>query len=257
MRWSYTLLLTSGLMIVVDRILKFIPTVGYGFLGIPGQLSQYPANIVYFVFYASLLAFVNATYGKLSTATRTFDAATSDQKDKSPDPGLIAGVALSAFCSILFVIVLAAHKGDIPKQSVGWLLFVLISGLLINSKSPISFSARIALSSIPALAFFLYTLGFLALAYILGGDFVISGPTEKMTMDDVVKYGLVGFAIGFAAIPAIVAASLARDQVFVIVTATSKLSPEVLTRLKGNISLILGILTIIGVAILGHGLTQE
>ena len=257
MRWSYTLLLTSGLLIVVDRILKFIPAMGYGFLGIPGSLSQYPSNMVYLIFYVSLLAFVNASYLKLSGMHSTVDAGFSDRKIERSDPSLIAGVALSAFCSILFVIVLAAHNGDIPKQAVGWLLFVLISGLLINSKFSMSLPRRVALSSIPAFAFFLYTLGLLALAYILGGNFVISGPAEKMTMDDVTKYGLVGFAIALANIPAIVAASVARDQFFGLVTATSQLSPEVLSKLKGNISLILGILSIIGVAILGHGVTRE
>ena len=257
MRWSYTLLLSSGLLIVVDRLLKLIPATGYSFLGIPEQLSRYPSAIVYLVFYISLLGFVSAVYVTVTSGARGERSTQSARKSRRVDPNLIAGVALSAFCSILFVIALAAHNGDIPKQSVGWLLFVLISGLLINSKYKISLPLRIGLSSIPALAFFLYTLGFLTLAYLLGGDFVISGPAEKMTMNDVVKYGLIGLAVGGAAIPAIVAASLARDQIFGVVVATSKLSPDTLTKLKGNLSLILGILAILAVAILGHGFARE
>lgn len=256
MRWSFNLLFTSGLLIVVDRLLKFIPSLGSGFLGIPGSLSQYPAAIVYLVFYSSLLAFANAVYVRLSGTNPSLDAGSVGRKTKGNDPNLVAGVALSAFCSILFVVVLAAHKGDIPKQSVGWLLFVLVSGLLINPKTRISLLRRVALSSIPALAFCLYTLGFLTLAYLVGGDFVVSGP-DQINNDDVVKYGLIGLAVGLAAIPAIVAASLARDQVFELVMATSRISPDALNKLKGNISLILGILAIIAVAILGHGVTGE
>ena len=78
-----------------------------------------------------------------------------------------------------------------------------------------------------------------------------------MTMEDVVKYGAIGFAVGIAAVPAIVAASLARDRVFELVSVTAKLSPDALTKLKGNVSLILGILAILAAAILGHGFTRE
>lgn len=255
MRWSYTMLLTTGLLIVVDRLLGFIPTM-YGFLGIPGQLSQYPAKLVYFLFYVSLLAFATSIYRRTTEADSKVSASRVT-KARRNDPNLTAGVALSAFSSILFVIVLAAHKGDVPKQAIGWLLFVLIAGLLISSKSKLSLSTRTGLACIPAFAFFLYTLGFLILAFYVGGDFVISGPTERMTMEDVVKYGAIGFAVGIAAVPAIVAASLARDRVFELVSVTAKLSPDALTKLKGNVSLILGILAILAAAILGHGFTRE
>lgn len=254
MRWSYIVFLISGLLIIADKLLHLIPSVSYKFLGLPGALGGYLGQLTFIAFYISLLGFATAVYKALPQNLPNGNPISDSAENSSPDPSLIAGIALSAFCSVFFVIVLAIHRGDLPKQSLWWLLFVLVTGLLISSKKPMALAYRILLSTIPALAFVLYAIGLLVLALLLGEGIVISGPTGAITIDDVAKYGLIAAVIGLASIPAIACASIARDSIFAIITATSRLSPELLGQLKSNISLMLGIFSLIAVAILGVGL---
>ena len=257
MRWSFTLLLTTGSLIILDRILGLIPSdfARTFFLGIPRVLAQYPIAALYILFYLSLLSFAGYVYQAHRTQTEHPPTKRSSRPRATPE--LVAGVALSSLTSIIFVFALAGANGNIPKQALLWLLFAIAAGLLMQlpARSTVADAVRIAVW--PAGGLFVYTLALLILAYFVGGDFVVSGGKTQVDAKELAKYGAIGFGVALAAVPAIVAASIARDKIFSLVASAASLSPEVLERLKTNLSSMVAILVFIGAVVLGYGLRTE
>ena len=256
MRASFTVLLTTGSLIVIDRLLGLLPDMGYRyFLGIPTEFAKYPSALLYLLFYTSLLAFCSSAYRVLSVRIEVTEPSAT-KTPSGPAPELVAGIALSSLTSIIFVFALAGANGDIPKQSLIWFLFVVVAGLLINQPSAGAISQTLLYAVWPASTMFVYTVALLLLAYYMKGKFVVSGGETSIDGAALVKFGAVGFVVSLVAFPAIAAASIARDRIFELVRGATNLSPSKLKRLKGNVSAVLAICGLLASAVIGYALPK-
>ena len=251
MRISFTVLLTTGSLIIIQRLLGLIPNYGHRyFLGIPSEFAEYPSAVLWVTFYGSLVAFCASVYRALSQSNLVSEGVSRPKSTKA-SPELIAGIALSSLTSIIFVFAMAGAHGQIPKQALLWFLFTIVAGLLINQPTRTPLKKTFLYAAWPAAALFVYTLGLLVLAYFIAGSFVVSGGQQEITLTSIAKFGSLGFAVALAALPAIAAASLARDTIFSLVRGATELETAKLERLRANISAAIAILILLASAILG------